>query len=165
MTRGLKKTDSGVTDVGDKNWNNQSGKMSHQRDQCPANEYTEGTLQDRRLSWFCNYAIGIQLHNIMDKREEELRIPKDLTVREGRYITKDTSSGCMRSFSLSLAARERSGCASKPCTFIKYGFQFQKLSHTLSLYRSFALSHFIYYPCFQLDCIISCHLAFQHRSQ
>ena len=28
----------------------------------------------------------------MDKREE-LRIPEDLTVREGRYITEDRSSG------------------------------------------------------------------------
>ena len=33
------------------------------------------------LSWFCNFAIGIPHHNIMDKREEELRIPEDLTVR------------------------------------------------------------------------------------
>ena len=71
------------------------------------------------VSWFCNFAIGIPHHNIMDKREEELRIPEDLTVREGRYTTEDTSSGCAQSFSLSLAARERSGCASKPCAFIK----------------------------------------------
>jgi len=30
-------------------------------------------------SWFCNFAIGIPHHNIMDKREE-LRIPEDLMV-------------------------------------------------------------------------------------
>ena len=39
------------------------------------------------------------------------------------------------------------------------------VSETLSL--SFSLSllfHLIYYPYFQLDCIISCHLAFQHHS-
>ena len=71
------------------------------------------------LSWLCNFAIGIPYKNIMDKREEELRIPEDLTVREGRYITEDTSSGCARSFQLSLAARERSGGASKLCAFIK----------------------------------------------
>ena len=69
-----------------------------------------------RLS-FCN-VIGIPHHNIMDKRED-LRIPEDLTVREGRYIMEDMSSGCARSFSLSLAVRERSGCASKLCAFIK----------------------------------------------
>ena len=63
------------------------------------------------MSWFCNFAIGIPHHNIMDKREEQLRIPEDLTVREGRYITEDSSSGCARSSSLLLAARERSGCA------------------------------------------------------
>ena len=49
------------------------------------------------MSWFCNFAIGIPHHNIMDKREE-LRIPKDLTVREGRHITEDTSSGCAQFF-------------------------------------------------------------------
>jgi len=54
----------------------------------------------------------------MGKREE-LCIPEDLMVREGRYITEDMSSGCARSFSLLLAARERSGCASKACAFIK----------------------------------------------
>jgi len=72
----------------------------------------------RLVSWFCNFAIGIPHHNIMDKREE-LRIPEDLTVREGRYITEDRSSGCAQSFSLLLAARERSRCGSKPCAFIK----------------------------------------------
>ena len=70
------------------------------------------------MSWFCNFAIGIPHHNIMGKREE-LCIPEDLMVREGRYITEDRSSGCARSFLLSLAARERSGCTSKPCAFIK----------------------------------------------
>jgi len=76
------------------------------------------TRYEETLSWFCNFAIGIPHHNIMDKREE-LRIPEDLTVREGRYITEDTSSRCMWSFSFSLAARERSECAFKLCTFIK----------------------------------------------
>ena len=56
------------------------------------------------MAKFCNFAIGIPHHNIMDKREEELHIPEDLTVREGRYVTEDTSSGCAWSSSLSLAA-------------------------------------------------------------
>ena len=55
----------------------------------------------------------------MDKREEELRIPEDLTVREGRYNMEDTSSGCAQPFSLSLAAGRGVGVLSKPCTFIK----------------------------------------------
>jgi len=54
----------------------------------------------------------------MDKREE-LRIPEDLTVREGRHITEDTSSGCARSFSISLAAGRGVGVLSKPGAFIK----------------------------------------------
>jgi len=70
------------------------------------------------VSWFCNFAIGIPHHNIMDKREE-LRIPEDLTVREGRHITEDTSSGCARSFSISLAAGRGVGVLSKPGAFIK----------------------------------------------
>ena len=37
------------------------------------------------------------------------------------------------------------------------------LSLSLSLFRSLSF-HLIYYPYSQLDCIISCHLAFQHRS-
>ena len=37
------------------------------------------------------------------------------------------------------------------------------LSLSLSLFRSLSF-HLIYFPYFQLDCIISCHLAFQHRS-
>ena len=43
------------------------------------------------------------------------------------------------------------------------GFWFQKLSLTLSLslFRSPSF-HLIYYPYFQLDCIILCHLAFRH---
>ena len=53
---------------------------------------------DGAVSWFCNFAIGIPHHNIMDKREE-LRIPEDLTVREEGHITEDTSSGCTRFFS------------------------------------------------------------------
>ena len=37
------------------------------------------------------------------------------------------------------------------------------LSISISLFRSLSF-HLIYYPYFQLDCIISCHLAFQHHS-
>ena len=70
------------------------------------------------MSWFCNFAIGIPHHNIMDKREE-LRIPEDLTVREGRHITEDTSSGCMQSSSLLLATGRGVGVLSKPGAFIK----------------------------------------------
>ena len=54
----------------------------------------------------------------MDKREE-LRIPEDLTVTEGRHITQDTSSGGARSSSLSLAAGRGVGVLSKPGAFIK----------------------------------------------
>ena len=68
------------------------------------------------VSRLCNFAIGIPYRIIMDKREE-LRITEDLMVREGKYITEDTSSGCTRSFSL--AAMERNQCASKPCAFMK----------------------------------------------
>ena len=70
------------------------------------------------LSWFCNFAIGIPHHNIMDKREE-LRNPEDLTVTEGRHITEDTTSGGARSSSLSLAAGRGVGVLSKPGAFIK----------------------------------------------
>jgi len=119
-------------------------------------------------SWSCNFAIGIPHRNIMDKREEELRIPEDLTVREGRYITEDTSSGCAQSFSLSLAARERSGCAFQAVRLHQVGLSVSEtlslsLSLSLSLFRSLSF-HLIYYPYSQLDCIISCHLASQHHS-
>ena len=70
------------------------------------------------LSWFCNFAIGIPHHNIMDKREE-LHIPEDLMVREGRHVTEDMSSGCAWSSSLSLAAGRGVGVLSKPGAFIK----------------------------------------------
>ena len=73
---------------------------------CPNIEPSWG----RAVSWFCNFAIGIPHHNIMDKREE-LRIPEDLTVTEGRHITEDTSSGCTRCFFTFACCRERSGCA------------------------------------------------------
>jgi len=46
----------------------------------------------------------------MDKREEELRIPEDLTVREGRYIMEDTSSGCARSFAFACCQGEEWVC-------------------------------------------------------
>ena len=111
-------------------------------------------------------AMGIPHHNITDKRKE-LHIPEDLMVREGRYITEDMSSGCARSFSLSLATRERSGCAFQAVHLHQVGLSVSEslsLSLSLSLFRSLSF-HLIYYPYFQLDCIISCHLAFQHRSQ
>ena len=117
------------------------------------------------VSWFCNFAIGIPHHNIMDKREE-LRIPEDLTVREGRYITEDTSSGCAWSFSLLLAARERSGCAFQAVHLHQVRLSVSEtlsLSLSLLFFRSLSF-HLIYYPYSQLDCIISCHLAFQHHS-
>ena len=62
------------------------------------------------FSWFCNFAIGIPHHNIMDKRKEELRIPEDLTVREERYITGHTSSGCARSFAFACCQGEEWVC-------------------------------------------------------
>ena len=39
-----------------------------------------------RLSWFCNFAIGIPHHNIMDKREDEL-----WSQRTSRSEKEDTS--------------------------------------------------------------------------
>ena len=116
----------------------------------------------KRLSWFCNFAIGIPHHNIMDKREEELRIAEDLMVREGRYIMEDTSSGCARSFCFCRGVGVLPSRA--PSSSRAFGFG---NSPSLSLSFSFSLSllfHLIYYPHFQLDCIISCHLAFQHHS-
>ena len=131
------------------------------------------------MSWFCNFAIGIPHHHIMDKREE-LHIPEDLAVREGRDITEDTSSGCARCFFTFACCRE-SVLPSREC-FPKLGCAFQaghlhqvrlsvsetlSLSLSLPLYRSFALSpsfHLVYYTYSQLDCIVSCHLASQHHS-
>ena len=94
------------------------------------------------LSWFCNFAIGIPHHNIMDKREE-LRIPEDLTVREGRHITEDTSSGCARCFFTFACCRERSGCAFQAGRLHQVRLSVSEtlsLSLSLPLYRSFALS-------------------------
>ena len=124
---------------------------------------------DGLLSWFCNFAIGIPHHNIMDKREE-LRIPEDLTVREGRHITEDTSSGCARCFFTFACCRERSGCAFQAGRLHQVRLSVSEtlsLSLSLPLYRSFALSpsfHLVYYTYSQLDCIVSCHLASQHHS-
>ncbi|SFW04532.1 Uncharacterised protein [Chlamydia abortus] len=121
------------------------------------------------MSWFCNFAIGIPHHNIMDKREE-LRIPEDLTVREGRHITEDTSSGCARCFFTFACCRERSGCAFQAGRLHQVRLSVSEtlsLSLSLPLYRSFALSpsfHLVYYTYSQLDCIVSCHLASQHHS-
>ena len=121
------------------------------------------------VSWFCNFAIGIPHHNIMDKREE-LRIPEDLTVTEGRHITEDTSSGCARCFFTFACCRERSGCAFQARRLHQVRLSVSEtlsLSLSLPLYRSFALSpsfHLVYYTYSQLDCIVSCHLASQHHS-
>jgi len=117
------------------------------------------------VSWFCNFAIGIPHHNIMDKREE-LLIPEDLTISEGRYITEDASSGCAWSFSLLLAARESSGGAFQAVRLHQVGLSVSEtlsLSLSLLFFRSLSF-HLIYYPYFQLDCIILCHLAFHHHS-
>jgi len=121
------------------------------------------------VSWFCNFAFGIPHHNIMDKREE-LRIPEDLTVTEGRHITEDTSSGCARCFFTFACCRERSGCAFQAGRLHQVRLSVSEtlsLSLSLPLYRSFALSpsfHLVYYTYSQLDCIVSCHLASQHHS-
>ena len=88
------------------------------------------------MSWFCNFAIGIPHHNIMDKREE-LRIPEDLTVREGRHITEDTSSGCARCFFTFACCRERSGCAFQAGRLHQVRLS---VSETLSLSLSLSLS-------------------------
>ena len=118
------------------------------------------------VSWFCNFAIGIPHHNIMDKREE-LRIQEDLTVREGRYIMEDTSSGGARSFSTFACCQgEEWVCFPSwaPSSGKAFGFgNTLSLSPSLSLFCSLSF-HLIYYPYFQLDCIISCHLAFQNHS-
>ena len=55
----------------------------------------------------------------MDKREE-LRIPEDLTVREGRYGTEITGYELRdQAHTLSPAATQSAGCASELCTFIQ----------------------------------------------
>jgi len=79
----------------------------------------------------------------MDKREEELRIPADLTVREGRYITEDMSFGCARPF----AARERSGCAFQAMRLHQVGLSVSEaLSLSLSLFLSLSLISFDLLP-------------------
>ena len=90
-------------------------------------------------------------------KREELHIPEDLTVTEGRYVMEITGSNSQDwAHSLALAARQRGGCASKPCTFTQVGLL---VSETFSL-----LFYLIYYTKFQLDCIILCYLAFQYHS-
>ena len=88
------------------------------------------------MPWFCNFAIGIPHHNIMDKREEQLRIPEDLTVREGRYITEDTSSGCAQSFAFACCQGEEWVCFQAVCLH-QVGLS---VSETLSLSLSLTLS-------------------------
>ena len=131
--------------------------------------YNHHKYSNLYLLWFCDFAIGIPHHNIMDKREE-LRIPEDLTVREGRYITEDTSSGCARCFFTFACCRERSGCAFQAGRLHQVRLSVSEtlsLSLSLPLYRSFALSPsfpLVYYTYSQLDCIVSCHLASQTHS-
>ena len=117
-------------------------------------------------SWSCNFAIGIPHRNIMDKREEELRIPEDLTVREGRYITEDTSSGCAWSFFTFFCCQGEEWVCFQAIRLHQVGLLLSEThSLTLSLLLFCSLSfHLIYYPYFQLDCIISCHFAFRHHS-
>ena len=104
----------------------------------------------------------------MDKREEELRIPEDLTVREGRYIMEDTSSGCARFFLAFARCQGEEWVCFQAMHLHQVGLSVSEtLSLSLSLSLYFALSllfHLIYYPYFQLDCIISCHLAFRYHS-
>ena len=104
------------------------------------------------MSWFCNFAIGIPHHNIMDK-SEELRIPADLTVREGRYITEDTSSGCTLSFFFHFCLLPERGVSvlpsPAPSSSRAFGFgnSLTSLSLSLSIALSLSLSfHLIYYP-------------------
>ena len=102
-----------------------------------------------KLSWFCNFAIGIPHHNIMDKREE-LRIPEDLTVREGRHITEDTSSGCAQCFFTFACCRERSGCAFQAGRLHQVRLSVSEtlslsLSLSLSITLSLSLPHFIWF--------------------
>ena len=59
--------------------------------------------------------------------------------------------------SLSLVATQRAGCASKPCALTQVGLL---VLETFSL-----LFCLIYYPQFQLDCIILCYLAFRYHGQ
>jgi len=96
-------------------------------------------------SWSCNFAIGIPHRNIMDKREEELRIPEDLTVREGRYITEDTSSGCARSFAFTCCQGEERVCF-QAVRLHQVGpslLETLSLSVSLSLFLSVSLSLFL----------------------
>ena len=105
------------------------------------------------VSWFCNFAIGIPHHNIMDKREKKLHIPEDLMIREGRYITEDTSSGCAQSLAFACCQGEEWVCFQA----VRLHQVWLSVSETLSLTLSLSL--------YQLDCIISCHLAFLHHSK
>ena len=71
----------------------------------------------RAVSWFCNLAIGIPHHNIMDKREE-LHIPEDLKVRE--HTSRKIHHLVARSlFHFCLLPGRGVGVLSKPCAFIK----------------------------------------------
>jgi len=92
------------------------------------------------LSWFYNFAIGIPHHSIMDKREE-VHIPEDLTVREGRYITEDTSSGCAQSFAFACCQGEEWVCFQA----VRLHQVVLSVSETLSLslFLSLFLSYFI----------------------
>ena len=88
------------------------------------------------LSRFCNFPIGIPHHNIMDKREEELRMPEDLTVRERRYTMEDTSSGCAQSLAF-VCCQGEEWVYFQAVRLHQVGFS---VSETLSLFLSFSLS-------------------------
>ena len=94
------------------------------------------TQLPHQLSWFCNCAMGIPHHNIMDKREE-LRIPEDLTVREGRCITEDTSSGCARFFFTFACCQGEEWVCFQAVRLHQVGLS---VSETLSLYHTLSLS-------------------------
>ena len=106
------------------------------------------------LSWFCNFAIGIPHHNIMDKRRRTT-YPRGShgqrrKLHHGRYVI-----WLRMIFRFRLLPRRGVGVlpSRAPSSSRTFGF-----GNSLSLF------HLIYYPYFQLDCIISCHLAFRYHS-
>ena len=90
------------------------------------------------------------------------RSEKEDTSRKIRHLVA-------HGLSLSVAVRERSGCAFQAGRLHQVRLSVSEtlsLSLPLPLYRSFALSliHLVYYPYSQLDCIVLCHLVSQHHS-
>ena len=70
------------------------------------------------VSWFCNFALGIPHHNIMDKKKNYISQRTSQSEKEdpSRKIRHLVACGFS---SLSLAARRGVGVLSKPGTFIK----------------------------------------------